>query len=69
MADDALSRMRNHRNGILAEIKGLEAVLARQAAGSPVIELTRQVIVILKKQAVEVETFLSAHGGIDALGT
>ena len=66
MADDVLSRLRQRRNGTLAEIANLETVLARQPADSPLSAPTRQAITLLKAQAVEIETFLSAHGGNDA---
>jgi hypothetical protein len=68
MADDGISLLRQNRDRNLAEIKVLEAALARmQAAGSPAVELTQGVIAILKAQVAEVEAFLSAHGSRNAL--
>jgi hypothetical protein len=63
MADDRLSLWRQDRDRNLAEIKNLEVTLARmQAAGSPAVEPTQQLIAILKARVAEDENFLSAHG-------
>lgn len=46
----------------MAEIKSLEATLARmQAAGSPAVEPTQRLISILKSRVAEADAFLSAN--------
>lgn len=67
MADDGLFLWRQDRDRNLAEIKSLEATLARmQAAASPAVEPTQRLIAILKARVAEVENFLSAHGSSNA---
>jgi hypothetical protein len=62
MADDALSLWRQDRDRNLAEIRSLEATLARmQAAGSPAVEPTQRLIAILKGRVAEADAFLSAN--------
>jgi hypothetical protein len=67
MADDGLSPWRQDRDRNLAEIKGLEASLARmKAAGSPAVESTQLLIDVLKKRVAEVESFLLERGNDNA---
>ena len=68
MADDGLALWRQDRDRNLAEIRNLEAVLARmEAADSTAGEPTRQLIVLLQKRVADVQGFLSAHGSGNAL--